>query len=244
MLNILKSAFVWITGIIILVTFFPVSFIIWILTLPFDRKRKIMHRILVLQSIILVRIIPFWKLTIEGKEKIPRAQTFVMISNHASLADILMINCLGCNFKWISKIENTRVPILGWYLSMADYITVDRNDEESKVEMLSRSLVSLRNGISLMIFPEGTRYSKQELGTFRRGAFQLAIETGLPILPLALKGTGDLLPKHGFKLGETRQITLRVLDPVYPEEFGTSDVIGLADRFRTKISSALKEIPG
>jgi 1-acyl-sn-glycerol-3-phosphate acyltransferase len=243
MIKILRSALAWLTGIIILVVFFPVSFIIWIITLPFDRNRKVMHRILVLQSIILVRIIPFWKLKIEGKEKIPRGRPFVMISNHSSLADILMINCLGCNFKWISKIENTRVPVLGWYLRMADYITVDRDDEESKITMLARSLVCLRNGISLMIFPEGTRSTGNTPGFFKRGAFQLAIEAGVPLLPLVLKGTGDLLPKHGFILGDTRHIVIRVLDPVYPESFETDDAIVLGERFRNMISSALNKIP-
>jgi 1-acyl-sn-glycerol-3-phosphate acyltransferase len=242
MIKILRSVLAWLTGIIILVVFFPVSFIIWIITLPFDKNRMVMHRILVLQSIILIRIIPFWKLKIEGKEKIPRHQAFVMISNHSSLADILMINCLGCDFKWISKIENTKVPVLGWYLRMADYITVDRNDEESKISMLARSLVCLRNGISLMIFPEGTR-SGDTLGIFKRGAFQLALETKVPLLPVVLKGTGDLLPRHGFLLGDRRHIVLKVLDPVYPGSFETNDAMELGERFRRMISSALKEIP-
>lgn len=202
-----------------------------------------MHRMLILQSIILVRIIPFWKLKIEGKEKIPGNQPCVIISNHSSLADILMINCLGCNFKWISKIENSKVPVLGWYLRMADYITVDRDDEESKINMLARSLVCLKNGISLMIFPEGTRTIEGTPSLFRRGAFQLAIEAGVPLLPVVLKGTGDLLPKHGFLLGDSRHIVMRVLDPVYPESFGTTDALQLGEKFRKLISSALLEIP-
>lgn len=243
MMKILRSVLVWFTGIMMLVVFFPVSLIIWILTLPVDRNRIVMHRILVLQSIMLVRLIPFWKLKIEGKEKIPQDQTFIMISNHSSLADILMINCLGCNFKWISKIENTKVPVLGWYLRMADYIIVDRADDESKVNMLTRSMDCLRQGISLMIFPEGTRAQGNSPGMFKRGAFQLAIEAGVPILPIVLKGTGDLLPKHGFLLGDNRQIILRVLDPVCPESFGTSDALELGERFRKLISSALNEIP-
>jgi 1-acyl-sn-glycerol-3-phosphate acyltransferase len=243
MIKVLRSAIVWITGIIILVGLFPVSFIIWILVFPFDVNRKVMHRMLIYQSIILVRIIPFWKLKIEGKEKIHRNQTYVIISNHASLADIIMINCLGCNFKWISKIENSKVPVLGWYLRMADYITVDRNDEDSKINMLTRSLMCLKKGISLMIFPEGTRATDGTPGIFRRGAFQLAIEAGVPILPVVLKGTGGLLPKHGFLLGDTRHIVIRVLDPVYPQSFGTVDALELGEKFRKMISLALNEIP-
>ena len=109
------------------------------------------------QSLVISFLIPIWTIHIEGREKALKGATYVIISNHQSILDILLINCLRYKFKWISKIENFNVPVIGWYLRMADYITVDRGNEESKAEMLERSFTCLKRGISIMIFPEGTR---------------------------------------------------------------------------------------
>ena len=88
------------------------------------------------QSLILSFLIPIWKIQIEGREKAVKGITYVIISNHQSILDILLINCLRYKFKWISKIENLNVPVIGWYLKMADYIIVDRGNDDSKTECL------------------------------------------------------------------------------------------------------------
>src|SRR5660397_232461 len=108
-MNVLKSIIVWLVGIAYVIFFFPLTFLIWLLVL----------------------LLPIWKIRIEGREKGLKETSFVIISNHQSILDILLINCLRYRFKWISKIENVRVPFLGWYLRMANYITVDRGNEES-----------------------------------------------------------------------------------------------------------------
>lgn len=197
---------------------------------------------ILMQSRLLVFLIPFWKLDLRGREKLPDSGTCVIISNHQSLIDILMLNCLCYRFKWISKIENTHVPVLGWYLRMAGYITVDRNDDESKAEMLARSYRCLKDGTSIMIFPEGTRSTDNEPGYFKRGAFQLAIETGVPIIPVVLDGTGNILPKHGLLLKGYHKVKIRVLEPVSPGDFETKDPEELAEIFRRKFVAAIKEM--
>lgn len=241
-MDVLKSIIAWFTGIFFLVVFFPFVFIIWLIVLPFDRKRKVIHKLILWQSRLLVFLIPFWKLDMKGREKASEGRTYVIISNHQSLIDILMLNCLGYSFKWISKIENTKVPVLGWYLRMAGYITVDRNDDESKAEMLARSYRCLKDGTSIMIFPEGTRSMENEPGYFKRGAFQLAIETRVPILPVILDGTGSILPKHGLILKGYHKVKIRVLDAVNPEDFGTGDPEVLANVFREKLTVALNDL--
>ena len=90
---------------------------------------------------------------------------------------------------------------------MADYIIVDRGNEESKIEMLEKSYNCLKKGISIMIFPEGTRSADNEIGFFKRGAFQLALQANVPILPVLIDGTGDILPKHGLIFGSGHHIT-------------------------------------
>jgi len=225
-----------------MVILFPLTFLIWLLVLPFDKNRVIVHRLLVNQSFVLTRIMPVWGIKTQGREKAIPGTTYVLISNHQSILDILIINSLRYNYKWISKIENEKVPFLGWYLKMADYITVNRVNEESKVEMLERSLACLKGGTSLMLFPEGTRSADKEIGFFKRGAFQLAIQAGVPILPIVIEGTGGILPKHGLIFGSGHHIKVRVFDPVMPESFGTTNPDELALRFSNIMKKWLSEI--
>lgn len=241
-MDIIKSLIVWIVGIFYMVVLFPFTFLIWLLVLPFDRERRVIHWILNYQSLVFTRIVPAWTAKSEGREKAGAGTTYVIISNHQSILDILFINSLRFRCKWISKIENNKVPVLGWYLQMADYITIDRGNEESKIEMLEKSYSCLKRGISLMIFPEGTRSVSNEIGFFKRGAFQLAIQANVPILPIVIDGTGGILPKHGLVLGTGHHVKLRVLDPVMPESFGTGNPDELAIRFSSIIRENLNEM--
>jgi len=241
-MDTLKSSLIWFTGIAYMVILFIITFLIWILTLPFDKERKIIHMVLMYQSLLLCRIMPIWKVKITGREKAQKGVTYVIISNHQSILDILMINCLCYRFKWISKIENMKVPVLGWYLRMAGYLTVDRDDKESKEVMLEKAYNSLIRGTSVMLFPEGTRSVDRQIGFFRRGAFQLAIQAGKPILPILIDGTGGVLPKHGLIFKNGHNITVSVMDPVPPESFNTDDPDILALKFSNFMSIALDEL--
>jgi len=241
-MNVIKSLAVWIIAICFVVILFPVTLIVWLAALPFDRNRSVIHRILLWQSYLFVKLIPLWKITIEGREKAVRGTTYVIISNHKSIIDILLANSLRYRYKWISKIENRKIPVLGWYLRMADYITVNRGDDESKVEMLARSVDCLKKGTSIMIFPEGTRTPGNGLGFFKRGAFALAIDAGVPILPVLIDGPGQILPKHGLILRTGFHLSVRVLDPVFPESFGTVIPEDLALKFRTLMQTELDRL--
>jgi 1-acyl-sn-glycerol-3-phosphate acyltransferase len=241
-MDILISLLVWIICIPVAGIFFPVTLIIWFITYPFDNERAIVHWWLVFQSNLLLRAIPLWKIKVEGRKKAGRGASYVIISNHQSMMDVLLLNCLRFRFKWISKIENFRVPVIGWYLSLARYITVDRGNKESKAEMMERSAGCLRKGISIMIFPEGTRSTDREIGPFKLGAFQLAMMTDKPILPVVIDGTGGVLPKHGMIFSRGHMIRIKVLDPVYPGSFGTSDPEELSIRFRSLLSNELRKM--
>ena len=241
-MDILKSLLVWLVGFTFIVVFFPVTFIIWLIVLPCDRNRTVVHMLLIYQALIISYILPIWRVKVEGRNKAVPGTTYVIISNHQSSLDILLVNCLRYRFKWISKIENNKVPILSWYLKMADYITVDRGDKDSKEKMMEEADSCLQKGISIMLFPEGTRSADKEISFFKRGAFQLAISTGKPILPVLIDGTGDVLPKHGHIFRGFHKITIRVLDPVSPSEFGTKNCDELALKFQEKMKVALREL--
>jgi len=241
-MNVIKSLAVWIIAICFVVILFPITLIVWLVALPFDRNRSVIHRILVWQSYLFVKLIPLWKITIEGREKAVKGTTYVIISNHKSIIDILLANCLRYRYKWISKIENRKIPVLGWYLRMADYITVNRGDDESKAEMLARSVDCLKKGTSIMIFPEGTRTPGSGLGFFKRGAFALAIDAGVPILPVIIDGPGQILPKHGMILRNGFHLRVKVLDPIQPESFGTVFPEELALRLKAIMETELEKI--
>jgi 1-acyl-sn-glycerol-3-phosphate acyltransferase len=241
-MDFLKSIIVWLTGLCFMGILFPVTFIIWLIVLPFDRQRIITHWILVYQSFILSAIIPIWKIRIEGREKASANTTYVIISNHQSMLDILLVDSLRFRFKWISKIENMKVPVLGWYLRMAGYLTVDRGNEESKAEMLEKALICLKERNSIMIFPEGTRSLNGEIGFFKRGAFLLAIQAGVPVLPVLIDGTSEILPKHGLKFRSGYNVHIKVLDPVLPSEFDTDDPDLLAAKFSKIMRSELSNL--
>jgi len=238
-MNIVKSIIVWITALCFLGILFPLTFIIWCLVLPFDSRRSVTHWLLVYQSVMISALIPIWKIEIEGREKALNGSVYVIISNHQSILDILLINCLRYRFKWISKIENMNLPVLGWYLRMAGYITVNRGNEDSKAEMLEKSDQCLRQGISIMIFPEGTRSVDGEIGFFKRGAFQLAIRNSVPILPVVIDGTTSILPKHGLIFRGGYNVKIKVLDPVEPSSFETLNPDILAARMNSLIKSEL-----
>ena len=241
-MNTFKSIIVWYLAISFLVVMFPISLIIWILVLPFDRNRIVIHWILTWQGILLMRLLSASGIEIQGREKVVRGTTYVIISNHQSILDTLLLYSLKYKFKWISKIENVRVPILGWYLKLADYIIVDRGNEESKIEMLDKSYRCLKKGISIMIFPEGTRSKDNEIGLFKRGAFQLAIDAGVPILPVLIDGTGNLLPKHKLVLETGHPLSFRILDPIHPDTFNTKNPDELAGKICSMYTVELKRL--
>jgi len=216
--------------------------VIWFILYPIDHERAVVHWCLVFQGILLSRLVPLWKIRIEGREKALKRTAYVIISNHQSILDILILNCLRYRFRWISKIENYKVPVLGWYIRMAKYIAVDRGNKDSKAEMMEQSAGSLRKGISIMMFPEGTRSLDKGIGLFKLGAFQLALQTDKSILPVVVEGTGGVLPKHGFIFSSGHILRIKVLNPVHPGSFGTGDPEELAAKIRNLMISELKKI--
>jgi 1-acyl-sn-glycerol-3-phosphate acyltransferase len=125
---------------------------------------------------------------------------------------------------------------------MAGYITVNRGDKDSKDNMMEKSYNYLERGISIMMFPEGTRSVNGEIGFFKRGAFEMAINASIPILPILVDGTGGILPKHGLIFSTGNKIRIRVFDPVQPDSFDTNQPDVLSLKFSKFMSDALREM--
>jgi 1-acyl-sn-glycerol-3-phosphate acyltransferase len=242
MINVLKSVWVWVSSIIFVLLAFPVALLLWLISLLFDNRRLMNNRWMVIQGIVLTRMSPFWKVVVDGREKINKNQAYVIIPNHQSMLDIVFFNTLRHRLRWVSKIEIFKVPLVGVEMRMVKYIEVERGSKSSVIRMMEKCMESLREGISVVIFPEGTRSLTGAIGKFKSGAFQLAVKTDKPLLPVLIDGTGDILPKRGFIFGSRRVVRLRVLDPIFPGNFKTGDPDELAASVQAQMVSAMEQL--
>jgi 1-acyl-sn-glycerol-3-phosphate acyltransferase len=241
-MDAIKSLWVWVSSLIFVMIGFPVALLLWLLSLLFDRRRLMNNRWMVIQGIILTKMNFFWKVIVEGKEKIDQKQAYVIVPNHQSMLDIVIFNMLHHRLRWISKIEVFKIPVLGWEMRMVKYIELERGNKHSVVRMMEKCISSLREGISIVIFPEGTRSLTGAIGKFKTGAFQLAIKTDKPLLPVLIDGTGDVLPKNGLTFRIDKVIRIKVLDPIFPGQFGTGDPEELASRVNSLMREAMDEL--
>ena len=219
---------------------YPVAVLLWLVTAPFDRHRRLLHRFTCAWASLYTRVNPLWLVEVRGRERIRRGETYVMVANHASLLDILVLFRLSTHFTWVSKAENFRVPFIGWNMRLNGYVPLRRGDRASVAAMMAACERSLRDGESVMLFPEGTRSRDGGLGAFRTGAFELAQRTGRPVLPVAVSGTADALPRRGFVLRGRHRITVEVLEPVPPSSWEGLSARGLAERTRDVLAASLR----
>lgn len=221
------------------------AFVIWAVTAPFDKRRVILHRFTCFWASLYTWTNPAWPVTITGKQHIVAGKTYVLVANHLSLLDILVMFRLFKDFKWVSKAEIFKVPGVGWNMSLNKYIPLKRGDKESIAEMMEMSEATLRSGSSIMIFPEGTRSKTGELREFKRGAFDMARDTATPIIPIVIQGTSDALPKHGFILQGKHQISVTVLPEVPVETVESLSTEALSAHVRNLIAAefAREQLP-
>jgi 1-acyl-sn-glycerol-3-phosphate acyltransferase len=219
MIAIIGSATFW--GFVLLSSalLFPVACVIRLSTFPFDRKLVALHRFSSFWGSLYTWCNPLWKVTIETIQPVPPGKAFVIVSNHQSLVDILVIFRLRLHYKWVSKAENFRIPFIGWNMSLNRYISIDRQSLRGHLGMMRACERTLDEGSSIMIFPEGTRSPDGRLRPFKDGAFELALRTRHDVLPIVISGTAHALPKRGIILRGKHRIGLRVLPPVQSEDF-------------------------
>lgn len=241
-MELIKSVWTWISSIIFITLALPVALLLWLISIPFDRRRLMNNRWMVIQGIVLTKMSPFWKVVVDGREKIDQKQAYVIVPNHQSMLDIVFFNMLHHRLRWVSKIEVFKIPIVGWEMRMVKYIELVRGNKASVVKMMEKCVESLREGISVVIFPEGTRSLTGAIGKFKPGAFQIAVKTDKPLLPVLIDGTGDILPKKGFIFGNRSVVRIRVLDPIFPGNFKTGDPDELAAMVHAQMVSALEQL--
>jgi 1-acyl-sn-glycerol-3-phosphate acyltransferase len=236
------STLFWIFLTVSSILLFPVAVLIWAVTAPFDRRKLLLHRFTCFWASLYTWFNPAWPVTVVGREKIRPEAAYVMVANHLSLLDILVMFRLFSHFKWVSKIENFRVPCIGWNMTLNRYIKLKRGDKASVIKMMEACEETLDQGNSIMMFPEGTRSPTGRMRDFKPGAFEIALRTGSPILPIAITGTANALPKRGFVLQGRHPIRINVLDELPPESFQHQSVEELSAQVRELISKRVGDV--
>lgn len=176
-----------------------------------------------------------------GRENIDRKTSYVFVVNHQSAVDIFLIyGFLNHNFKWMMKKSLRKIPFVGIACEKARHIFVDRSSPSRVKETIVNARSTLQHGISLVVFPEGSRTRNGHVGVFRKGAFLLADELQLPVVPITLNGPFDVLPRtKGVIFMHRHPMTLIIHRPIIPQGEGRTEIKQLSDLSREIIVSDL-----
>jgi 1-acyl-sn-glycerol-3-phosphate acyltransferase len=238
----LFSIVFWIYFVISSTFLFCIAFFLWVFTRPFDKRMIAMQQFSCFWASSFTYINPFWSVQIEGRKKIKNDKAQIIVSNHQSMVDILVLYRLYRHFKWVSKKEVFKTPFIGWNMTLNDYVSLDRESRSSMVKMMKDCKRHIAMGNSLVIFPEGTRSENGQLRKFKEGAFKLALDTRTPIVPIVLDGSSKALPKKGFFIRNHARVRVRVLDPIAYEDFSELTPSELTGKIQGIVQSVLDEM--
>ncbi|MBN1882309.1 MAG: 1-acylglycerol-3-phosphate O-acyltransferase [Deltaproteobacteria bacterium] len=173
--------------------------------------------------------------SVQGRENIDPEQSYVIASNHQSHYDIFVLyGWLGVDFKWVMKQELRKVIALGIACEKLGHIFIDRSNKKAALESLNEAKKKITGGTSVLFFPEGTRSGSEEMGDFKKGAFRMALDLNIPVLPITILGTGMILPPKTRRLFPGRA-KLIIHPPIPIEDFDTENTDELMDVTRAVI---------
>ncbi|MFZ3577975.1 lysophospholipid acyltransferase family protein [Virgibacillus sp. DJP39] len=180
------------------------------------------------------------KVHVSGQEKLPD-EAVLFVANHQGLFDILaLIGYVGKPLGFIAKKEVEKIPIVSSWMSLMHGVFIDRNDRRQSVKAINEGIENLKNGHSLVVFPEGTRSRGSNLNTFKSGSLRLATKANVPIVPIAINGTYQMLEEgNGRVKGST--ITMKILDPIFPQDYQELKPSDLAPVIQSSIENSLQQ---
>jgi 1-acyl-sn-glycerol-3-phosphate acyltransferase len=234
------SALVWTGYVLIVILWTPLVLLFRLATFPFDRQRRHVGRLFHRSAVLAGSLTPFWTFRILGAEAVDRGKPHVFVANHSSFTDVFLVVRLPWEMKWLSKKSIFSIPLLGWQMRVGGDVPIARGDPDSAREALRELRRRLESGVSVILFPEGTRSADGSLGTFRDGAFRLAIEAAVDVVPLAIIGAAQSLPKRSFVFRPSTA-TLQVLPPVSTAGLSASHARQLGSTVRVQIEKAIHD---
>lgn len=235
MKKILLSLIIWFVGSILTIILYLAMLFFTIILYPFDKKRKIAHAQCFWWSDLVITLNPYWKFTVSGLDNIDKNRTYIIIANHQSLADIVLAYQTKMQFKWVAKKSLFKLPFVGWSMSLARHIKLERGNFGSIKKIYREAAYWLRNGMSVLFFPEGTRSRTNEMGDFNNGAFKLAIKERVAVLPIRFEGTGTAIPKGSWVFTTKTSAKLKILPAIETTGYKPSDFAKLRDLARSML---------
>ena len=239
----LLSVWAWLMLGVVVLIWVPLVFVVWVVTAPFDRGRYWAGWLFRKLCVVHTWLNPLWRFHKSGVKVDDPRRPYVVVANHESFADMFLISHLPWEMKWLSKEDFFKYPLVGWLMRMAGDIKLIRGDKQSIVSAMRGARDRLDSRVSVMLFPEGTRSMDGEMGEFKDGAFRLAVESGHPILPLAVVGTRQAIPKGDLRFDVTTA-EVRVLEPIETTGMTNDDVAALRERVRDLIGAEVALMKG
>jgi 1-acyl-sn-glycerol-3-phosphate acyltransferase len=233
----IRTVYVW--SCIVVATLVLGVFVL--ITYPFDRKGKVGHYYAKLWGKVAL-LANGVKVRIEGMGHLNGKGPYIFMSNHQGSYDIFaLLGHLPYQFKWLAKKELFSIPFFGWAMAAVGYISIDRGGTRDTVEAMNEAAQKIRDGMSVVIFPEGSRSPDGSIQPFKKGGFTLAIKSKVPIVPVAISGSRAIMPKD--KLTATSgEIRILVGHPVETENCGLKDRELLMKKVRETISKNFRSI--
>jgi len=179
------------------------------------------------------------RVTYRGLEHLEGTGPCIYVSNHQSNIDIwALIHILPLSTRFVAKESLFRLPVLGWAMAAAGFVPIDRGNRNKALQSLGRAAQAIRDGRSLVLFPEGTRSRSGELAPFKKGPFHLAMQAGVPLVPVVIKGSGRVLPPHSIHL-KPGPVEVRILAPIDIRPFLPNNHSALRNEVHARIAAEL-----
>jgi 1-acyl-sn-glycerol-3-phosphate acyltransferase len=208
---------------------------------PFDRKGRVAHRCARLwgKAALLANGV---KVEMEGLEELNCQGPYIFMSNHQGSYDIFaLLGHLPFQFKWLAKKELFSIPFFGWAMAAAGYISIDREGTRDTVVAMNEAAEKIRDGMSVVIFPEGSRSSDGTIQPFKKGGFSLAIKSKVPIVPIAISGSREIMPKEKLTV-VPGEIHMRIGHPIETQDCSIKDRVSLMEEVRASIAGNFESI--
>ncbi len=179
------------------------------------------------------------RVRVSGRENCAPRQSYIFVANHQSIFDIFLIyGWLNCPFKWIMKKELRKIPFVGKACESAGHIFIDRSSPIRARKSIMKAEERLRGGVSVVIFPEGTRTKDGQVGRFKKGAFSIAADIHLPVVPITIKGAYETLPYHGRYI-RPGVIEMKIHKPIDTSGTTHDNIAALLDEARAAVAAGL-----
>lgn len=235
----IRTIFVW--SCIVIALLVLGSFVI--ITSLFDRRGKVIHHYARLWGKIAL-LANRVKVRVEGIEHLKGEGPYIFMSNHQGSYDIFaLLGHLPFQFRWLAKKELFSIPFFGWVMAAAGYVSIDREGTRKTVEAMNEAARKIREGMSLLIFPEGSRSPDGSIQPFKKGGFTLAIKSKVPIIPISISGSREVMPKEKFT-SAPGEIRIRIDHPIEIQNYSMKDRESLMEKVSQTISKNFRLISG